>query len=192
MVEIDDFLFSDELFEKKFICDLDSCKGGCCVEGDAGAPLSEEEVILVRDNYPLVKDQMTYAGIAEVERVGTHEIDDDFEMVTPTINEGLCVYGYEDEKGIVKCSFEKNFFEGKSDFRKPISCHLFPLRQISVGAKVLANFENRKSTCSSACKLGEKEQMPVFRFLKEPIIRYYGQTVYDSMEAVYDEFFSPT
>ncbi len=190
MVEIGDNLFSDHLFERQFLCDLNTCKGGCCVEGDAGAPLTDEEVILIEKYYPDVKPLLSERSIVEVERVGSHEIDDEFDKVTPTIDEGLCVYGYQDENDIVKCSFEKLYREGKSDFLKPISCHLFPLRAVQVDDKVLANFEYRESTCKEACALGKENELPVFRFLKEPIIRFYGEEVYESMEAVYEKFFN--
>ncbi len=191
MVEIGNNLFSDHLFERHFLCDLTVCKGGCCVEGDAGAPLTDEEVALIEKHYEDVKPLLSNRSIEEIERVGSHEIDDEFDKVTPTIDQGLCVYGYADEQGIVKCSFEKLYREGKIDFLKPISCHLFPLRTAQVEDKILANFEYRASTCSQACELGKQNQLPVFRFLKDPIIRFYGQSVYDSMEAVYAEFFEP-
>ncbi len=191
MVEIGDNLFSDHLFERQFLCDLTICKGGCCVEGDAGAPLTDEEVGLVEKYYPMAKSMLSDRSIAEIDRVGSHEIDDEFDKVTPTIDQGLCVYGYKDESGIVKCSFETLYREGKSDFIKPISCHLFPLRMAQVEDKILANFEYRESTCSEACTLGEKNKLPVFRFLREPIVRFFGQEVYDQMEAVYQKFFTP-
>ncbi len=190
MVEIDNYLFSDYIFERKFLCDLETCKGGCCVEGDAGAPLTEEEVHIIEENYPDVKPLLAERSIEEIDRSGCFEIDDEFDMVTPTIDDGLCVYGYEDEKGIIKCSFEKRFHDGLSDFRKPISCHLFPIRTAQVDDRVIANFEYRESTCKEACALGEKNQLPVFRFLREPIERFYGAEVYQSMEAVYEKFFA--
>ncbi len=189
MVEIDDFLFSDHIFEKKFLCDLEICKGGCCVEGDAGAPLTEEEVHLVEENYLAVKPMLSQRSIDEIEANGNFVVDDEFDLVTPTIDNGLCVYGFQDEKGIVKCSFEKRYHEGLSDFRKPVSCHLFPMRTAQVDDKIIANFEYRESTCKEACALGEKNQLPVFRFLKEPIIRFFGESTYQSMEAVYQAFF---
>ncbi len=189
MVEIDRYLFSDHIFDQKFLCDLQVCKGGCCVEGDAGAPLTEEEVHLVEENYPAVRSLLSDRSISEIEKNGCFEIDDEFDIVTPTIDQGLCVYGYEDENGIIKCSFEKRYHEGLSEFRKPQSCHLFPIRIAEVKDKIIANFEYRESTCKEACELGKKNELPVFRFLREPIELYFGTDTYQAMEVVYEEFF---
>ncbi len=189
MVEIGDNLFSDHLFERHFLCDLSVCKGGCCVEGDAGAPLTEEELDLVAQYYPDVRPLLSEHSITEIEKSGTHVIDYEFDTVTPTIEGGLCVYGYTDEQGVVKCSFEKLYREGKINFLKPRSCHLFPMRTVQVEDKTLANFEYRESTCAEACALGDERKLPVFRFLRDPIERYFGTDVYEQMEAVYAKFF---
>ncbi len=189
VIEIGKHLFSDQIFERKFLCDLENCKGGCCVEGDAGAPLSSEEAEIVEKYYSEVEDLLSTRAKKEVAEKGYHLIDDEFDIVTPTIDDGLCVYAYVDD-GIVKCAFEKRFYEGRIDFKKPVSCHLFPLRvQDSDAGYDISNFEYR-STCSSACTLGEKENLPVYRFLREAIERYFGEDVYQALDAAYHEYYA--
>lgn len=128
MIAIDNILISDEVVEKQFVCNLDKCKGGCCVDGDTGAPITQEEANIIEDIYPEIKRLLTPQAIAHIEEEGTHTFDDEYGLVTPTLNGGICVYGYYDERGIVKCAMEQVYNEGKIDFKKPISCHLFPIR----------------------------------------------------------------
>lgn len=183
MIAIDNVLVSDEIVEAEFVCDLDKCKGGCCVDGDCGAPLTEEETRIIAENYPKVKHLLHIDYIKEIERTGTHDIDDEHGYVTPTVNGGICVYAYTDFAGIVKCSFEKLHREGKIDFPKPISCHLYPIRvKESPGFEAL-NYAPRKKMCAPACKLGAKLKVPVYQFLKVPLIRKYGEEFYDALDA---------
>lgn len=188
MIAIDNVLLSDEVVEAKFVCDLNSCKGGCCVDGDCGAPLTEEETHIIAEAYPKIKKYLLPEYIDEVERQGTHTIDDEFGYVTPTVNGGICVYAYTDEVGIVKCAFEKAFRAGEIGFHKPISCHLYPLRIKDMNGYEAVNYEPRKKMCRPACKLGKKLQVPVYKFLKEPIIRKYGEAFYEALDAVAQKF----
>ncbi len=184
MIAIDHVLLSDEIVEEEFVCDLNSCKGGCCVDGDCGAPLTEAETEILAKIYPKVKAYLPEAYVAEIERQGTHVMDDEYGYVTPTVNGGICVYAYTDDAGIVKCGIEKAWNEGVIDFRKPISCHLYPIRVKERDGYELVNYAPRKRLCKPACKLGRQLKVPVYKFLKEPIIRKYGEEFYKALEAV--------
>lgn len=184
MIAIDNVLLSDEIVEEHFVCDLQKCKGGCCVDGDCGAPLTKDETKILKKIYPKIKASLIPEYVAEIEKQGTHTTDKEYGYVTPTVNGGICVYGYTDELGIVKCGIEKAWKEGKVDFRKPISCHLYPIRITSNPGYEAVNYEPRETLCKPACKLGDKLKVPVYVFLKEAIIRKYGDQFYEALEAV--------
>jgi hypothetical protein len=184
MIAIDNVLLADDIVEAHFVCDLEKCKGGCCVDGDCGAPITQEEADTIAELYPVFKQHLDPAYIPEIERQGTHTTDDEYGLVTPTVNGGICVYGYTDELGIVKCGIEKAWRAGQINFRKPISCHLFPIRVTETDSYDLLNYEPRKQLCRPACKQGNKLKVPVYRFLKEPLIRKYGEEFYEALEAV--------
>ncbi len=184
MIAIDNVLLSDEIVEEHFVCDLDKCKGGCCVDGDCGAPLTEEEAKVIANIYPTIKSSLNPEFIPEIERQGTHTTDPEYGYVTPTVNGGICVYGITDELGIVKCGIEKAWKEGKVNFRKPISCHLFPIRVISHPGYEAVNYEPRDTLCKPACKLGKQLKVPVYVFLKDAIVRKYGDEFYEALDAV--------
>ncbi len=184
MIAIDNVLLSDDVIEQQFVCDLNSCKGGCCVDGDCGAPLTKEETKIISRTYPKIKHLLKPEYIVEIEKQGTHTIDDEFGYVTPAVNGGICVYAYTDEVGIVKCAFEKAHKEGLIDWQKPISCHLYPIRIKQFDGYEAVNYEPRKSLCKPACKLGKQLKVPVYQFLKNSIIRKYGEEFYDTLDAV--------
>jgi len=184
MIAIDNVLLSDEIVEEHFVCDLNKCKGGCCVDGDCGAPLTKEETKILARIYPKIKSSLAQEYIPEIEKQGTHTIDNQYGDVTPTVNGGICVYGYTDETGTVKCGIEKAWKEGKTDFRKPISCHLFPIRIIAHDGYESVNYEPRETMCKPACKLGKQLKVPVYVFLKDALIRKYGDEFYGALEAV--------
>lgn len=184
MIAIENVLLSDQVVEENFVCDLLKCKGGCCVDGDCGAPLTAEEADTIARLYPTFKPYLDEAYIPEIERQGTHTTDDEFGLVTPTVNGGICVYGFTDELGIVKCGIEKAWRDGVIDFRKPISCHLYPIRITEGEGYEMVNYEPRKQLCRPACKQGNKLKVPVYKFLKDPLIRKYGEEFYETLEAV--------
>ena len=184
MIAIDNVLLSDEIVEEQFVCDLAKCKGGCCVDGDCGAPLTKDETKIIASIYPQIKSSLNPEYIPEIERQGKFTTDPEHGYVTPTVNGGICVYGYTDETGTVKCGIEKAWKEGKTDFRKPISCHLFPIRVISHPGYEALNYEPRETLCKPACKLGKSLKVPVYVFLKDPLIRKYGEEFYGALEAV--------
>jgi len=191
MIAIDNKLISDEVIEENFVCDLVKCKGGCCVDGDAGAPLEKDELKHINDVYEIVKTYLTQESIDEIARQGKYVYDEEFGWTTPAIDGGVCVYGITDKWGIVKCGIEQAYLDGKVDWKKPISCHLFPIRitPSKNGKTEYLNYEPRDKLCNPACKLGDKLKIPVYKFLKEPLIRKYGEEFYGALEAVAQEYF---
>ncbi|MDB5192054.1 MAG: hypothetical protein JWQ96_1617 [Segetibacter sp.] len=185
MIAIDNVLVSDEVIESQFVCDLTKCKGGCCEDGDAGAPLEKNELKELKDHYEKIKPYMTAEGIREIEKQGKYVYDQEFGWVTPTINSAICAYGYRDKQGIIKCSIEQAYNDEKITWKKPISCHLFPIRisESSDGKTEYVNYEPRPDLCSAACKLGKKLKVPTYIFLKDSIIRKYGQEFYETLDA---------
>lgn len=185
MIAIDNILISDEVVEEQFVCDLNKCKGGCCENGDAGAPLEKEELNELLNFYEIIKPYMSAEGIKEIEKAGKYVYDREFGWVTPTIKSKICAYGYRDHQGIIKCAIEQAYNDNKITWKKPISCHLFPIRiKKSEDDKTeYVNYEPREDLCTAACKLGKKLKVPTYIFLKDAIIRKYGQTFYDTLEA---------
>ena len=186
MVAIDNKLVSDEVLQAQFVCDLTKCKGGCCEDGDAGAPLEIEELKELINNYEAVKPYLTDAGRKAIEQQGKYLYDKDFGWVTPTVNTGICAYGFRDENGVIKCGIEAAYYDGKATWKKPISCHLFPIRtHFSSQDETLEyiNYDPRPSLCKAACKLGKQLKVPVYQFLKEAITRKWGTDFYEALEA---------
>lgn len=186
MIAIDNKLVSDAIVEAKFVCDLNKCKGGCCEDGDAGAPLETAELNKLLEFYGEIKPYMTPEGIKEIERQGKYIYDREFGWVTPTVEGQICAYGLRDEFGIIKCAIEKAYLEGKTDWKKPISCHLFPIRITKSKEDPeleYVNYEPRQDICKAACSLGKKLKVPVYQFLKEAIIRKYGEAFFETLEA---------
>ena len=183
MIEIDDKLISFDVFEKHFCCDLPKCMGACCVHGQSGAPLNSNEITIIEKELPIIKPYMKPDGLKAVNKQGVAIMDIEGDMVTPLINNEECAFSFE-ENGITYCSIEKAWREGKTKFRKPISCHLYPIR-----AKVYSTFTalnyDQWPICEPAKELGENLKIPVFRFAKEAIIRAYGEEFYNDMEEAY-------
>jgi hypothetical protein len=185
MVVIDNKLVSDEIIEEQFVCDLNKCKGGCCVDGDAGAPLSKEELKHLDEVYDAVLPYLDEENKKELVKQGKYVYDKEFGWVTPTIESKVCVYGMIDTKGIVKCGIEQAYNDGKVNWKKPISCHLFPIRVKLSKNKVTeyVNYEPREDLCSAACTLGKKLKVPVYVFLKDALVRKYGTEFYETLDA---------
>ena len=186
MIVIDDILFSDDVKNISFVCNLQKCKGACCIEGDSGAPLEADEVDLVKKFYPRFKKYMSEKGIAAVEKYGYSVIEEEDEytgIATPLMDgTGACAYVNFDKSGISYCAIEKAYLDGKTDWRKPISCHLYPIRIKAYEGFTAVNYDEW-DICSDACKLGEKLKVSVYQFLKEPLIRKFGAEVYDALAA---------
>lgn len=193
MIVIENILISDDIVEKQFVCDLHKCKGGCCEEGDAGAPLEDEELDTILAVYEKVLPYLTPASIAEINRKGKYVYSREFGWVTPTIgnDHGICVYGSRDENGIIKCAFEQAYYDGKISWKKPISCHLFPIiaKKGKHGDYEKVNYEAREKLCNPACSLGKKLKVPTYQFLKEPLIRKYGESFYNALDKAATEYY---
>lgn len=187
MIVIDDIIVSDEIVEEHFVCDLEKCKGGCCVDGDAGAPLEKEEVAWLEEIYSVVEPYITEDGKSEIKKSGYAVYDREFGMVTPTIRNGMCAYALVEKNGIVKCGIERAYKEGKFNikdgWKKPISCHLFPIRVKKTKQNHLLNYEPRPGLCDPACKLGKQLKVKVYEFLREPLTLKFGDEFYNALSA---------
>lgn len=182
MIAIDDILISDQIVEEQFVCDLSKCKGGCCVDGDAGAPLEKDELLQLNEIYEEVLPYVSAECRTKLKKE-RYVYDKEFGWVTPTISNGMCAYAMIDKKGIVKCGIEQAYNDGKVDWKKPVSCHLFPIRIKKSKNAELLNYEPREDLCSAACALGKSLKVPVYQFLKEAIIRKYGEEFYNALDA---------
>lgn len=186
MFQLGKTIVSEEILEKDFVCNLSACKGACCIEGDAGAPLTEEEVTLLKELYPKVKPFLRKEGIEAIENQGTH-IETDFgELETPLVNGGECVYVTFDDKGIAKCGIEDAYNAGAISFQKPVSCHLYPIRITEYKSFSALNYD-RWSICDAACALGKELQVPIYKFVKTALIRKYGEDWYAELEKIASE-----
>ena len=183
LVEIQDKIVSTQIFERQFVCDLTACKGACCIEGDGGAPLTKDEVQIIEENLPQILPFMRPEGIAAVEAFGVAYEDQDFEPATTLVHGKECAFVYFDQTNTAKCAIEKAQREGKIDFIKPLSCHLYPIRTKQFNDYMALNYE-KWDICEPACACGEKLEVPVFKFLKEPLIRAFGSEFYQELEVV--------
>jgi hypothetical protein len=185
MIEIGRTIISRDIFEKKFRCDLGKCKGACCIEGDSGAPLTAGEAGIIQKIYPLFREYLPEGNTSVIERKGFSVIDNDGDLVTPLTGNGQCAYSFFDGHGILSCSIEKAFIEKKTNFKKPVSCHLFPVRVTEYKNFDAINYEEL-DICKSALACGKKLQIPLYSFLKEPLIRKYGEEWYHELEIAAD------
>lgn len=194
MIVIDNIYISDEVVEEQFVCDLHKCKGGCCIDGDAGAPLTDEELKEVNAAYDEVKPLLNKESIQVIEKDGNYVYDREFGWVTPTIGNGMCVYGLVDEKGIVKCSFEHVYNEGKTTWKKPISCHLYPIKisRSKLTDQEYVNYEPREPMCNPGCMLGEQLKVPTYIFLKDALVRKYGEDFYEVLGQIAGKHYNTT
>jgi hypothetical protein len=183
LIEIEDKIISSAVFERKFVCDLNACKGACCVEGDAGAPLKKEEVALINENLEKILPYMRAEGVAAVKMQGVSYNDVENEPVTSLINNKECVFVHYDTNNIAKCAIETAHLAGEISNIKPLSCHLYPIRLKKISDYTAINFDEWK-ICAPACVCGEKLAVPVYRFLKVPLIRAFGEAFYKEMEII--------
>jgi len=184
MIIIDEILISDAVVDEHFLCNLNACKGACCWKGDFGAPLEKAEMEKLEAIYEDLKSYLSAEGIAEIEKKGLFTFfEEPKEYGTSLLNNGACVYMTKDALGIAKCGIEQAYREGVTDFYKPISCHLYPIR--------VKKDENRAfealnydvwDICSAACTLGKKEKLPVYKFVKEALVRKYGVEFYEQLD----------
>ena len=187
MIQIDDKLISEDLFSEEFVCNLAKCKGICCVEGDAGAPLDEDETKILDEIYPKIKPYLRSEGIQAIEEQGTYTLDFEGDLVTPLVNNAECAYVIFDEKGYTKCAIEKAYEDGVIDWQKPISCHLYPIRITEYSNFSAINY-HEWDICSDACTLGKELGVKVYQFLKKPLIRKYGEEFYQTLSEAAEEW----
>ncbi|MBR5784391.1 MAG: DUF3109 family protein [Bacteroidales bacterium] len=186
MIIVGDCIISENIAEKKFCCDLGKCKGCCCIEGDAGAPLEKREISILEKIYPQVKPYMEEKGIAEVEKNGVSALDMNDELCTPLVDGRECVYVcWED--GVAKCAIEKAYLDKKIDFQKPVSCHLYPIRVDNYNDFKAVNY-HEWDICECAVKLGNEVGEPLYKYLKEPLIRKFGKQWYEELEWRCEEY----
>ena len=182
MFQIGKTIVSDDVLEKEFVCNLTACKGQCCVDGDAGAPLDKEETAILEEIYPIIKEYLRPEGIAVIEDKGTWVIGEDGDYETPLVNNKECAYVIFDGDTAL-CGVEQAYNEGLVQWKKPISCHLYPIRIKEYEQFSAVNY-NRWHICDDACALGKELEVPVYKFLKEPLIRKYGESWYAELETV--------
>ncbi len=187
MLIIGEALVSEDILEKKFVCHLEKCKGACCVSGDRGAPLLDNEIEIIAKEIDTIIPFMDEDGIALLKKSNFSEIDpSDSEMVTTCRADGACVFVVY-ENGITQCAIELANAAGKIDFKKPMSCHLYPIRAAKYGEYTVLNY-NKWDICNPACSFGEALNEPIYRFLKEPLIRKMGVDWYDELDNVAKEW----
>lgn len=180
MLQIQNTLVSLDFIEHFFLCDLNECRGECCIEGDAGAPITEEELKTLKRLLPIVWDDLTPAAKQIIKEQGVAYIDEDGDLVTSIVNGKDCVFTTYEKNGMCLCAIEKAFREGKSDFYKPISCHLYPARLSEYSDFTAINY-HRWKICRCAELLGKKKNIRIYQFLKEPLIRRFGKEWYDEL-----------
>jgi hypothetical protein len=182
MFQLGKTIVSEEIIENDFLCNLSACKGTCCIDGEGGAPLEEQELKILMDIYPKVKPFLTKESIDTIEQQGlfvTHE----GEYETPLINGADCAYVIFDDKGVALCAIEEAYNQGEIDWKKPISCHLYPIRVQDYSEFAAVNY-HKWQICDAACTLGKELQVPIYKFVKEALIRKFGDDWYVELEKV--------
>jgi hypothetical protein len=173
MLIVGNTIIPDDIFQKKFVCDITKCKGVCCIEGDAGAPLEEEEIGILEDSIDIIKQYMCNDGITIIEKNGVFDYDETGNLVTPLIHNQECAFVYY-ENNIAKCAIEQAYNDKKIKFQKPISCHLYPIR-ITPHLHYDSLTYHHWNICQDACKNGKKLNVSIFDFLEIPLTRKYGK-----------------
>lgn len=186
MIEIKDTVVTLDLFREQFCCDLGACKGACCIEGDAGAPVKLEEVAQLEEAAEIVWDELSPKAQEVIKAQGVVYTDQDGDIVTSIVDNKDCVFTCYDDKGCCYCAIDKAFREGRCKFQKPISCHLYPIRLSRMGSYTAVNY-HRWDVCKAATLLGKKLNLPVYKFLKEPLIKAFGQEWWDECDVVAGE-----
>lgn len=180
MIQIQNTILTDDIFEQHFICNLSKCKGQCCVDGESGAPLTREEHDNIQRILPEIWDELSPKAQELIEKQGISYVDYDGELVTSIINGEECVFTFFDADGVCKCVIDDAYREGRINVQKPISCHLYPIRLKEYPDFTAVNY-HRWSVCKPAVALGKKEGVPLYQFLKEPLIRKFGEEWYSEV-----------
>jgi len=183
MFQIDKTLISEEILENDFVCNLSACKGACCVAGESGAPLEANELEILADNFAKVKPFLRPEGIQAIESQGTSVKGWDGGWETPLVNGNECAYTFFDANGTAKCGLEEAYNKGVTDWKKPISCHLYPVRTRAYTEFTAVNY-HKWEICDAACSLGSALNVPIYRFVKDALIRKFGEDWYTELEKV--------
>lgn len=183
MFQLGKTIISEDVIKKDFLCNLSACKGACCIDGDAGAPLEEEETKIMEAIYPKVKPFLRQEGIDAIEAQGTFITTEDGDLETPLINGADCAYVIFDEKNIALCAIEEAYNQGEVDWKKPVSCHLYPVRVQDYSEFSAVNY-HKWQICDDACELGEELGVPIYKFVKEALVRKFGEDWYAELEKV--------
>lgn len=186
MFQIGKTIVSEEIIENDFVCNLSACKGACCIDGDAGAPLEDKETEILVDIYQDVKPFLRAEGIAAIEEQGAFVKGEDGEWETPLVNGSECAYVVFSNNGTAKCGLEDAYNEGITSWKKPVSCHLYPVRTREYSEFTGVNY-HKWEICDPACSLGEELKVPVYKFVKEALIRKFGEEWYSELEIVAQE-----
>lgn len=180
-------LISEDILEKHFVCDLERCKGACCVEGDSGAPLLESERDILIRQLDRIIPFLPVEAVNLTKEKGIWEKDKDGELVTNCLPDGTCCFAMRNYEGLLKCGIEEAFNAGATTAQKPLSCHLYPIRVKRVGEYEALNY-HRWDICKPACSLGEKHRVPLYKFLKTALIRKFGREWYNELEEIGEAF----
>jgi Protein of unknown function (DUF3109) len=186
MIVLQHTVISDDIKDKFFVCNLEKCKGACCVEGDLGAPLEEEELQILADNYEQIKPYLSEAGRQAIDEQGLYIKDWEGDFSTTTIGNRECAYAIYDDNLTLKCGIEQAYLEGKISWKKPISCHLYPIRITKYDGFEALNYD-KWQICNPACSFGADLGVRVYQFLREPLIRKYGADWYQELETLVEE-----
>lgn len=192
MLIVQDKIVSDDVVEESFVCNLEACKGACCWEGDFGAPLERAELKILEKEYPNIRPFLSAEGQKHIDTHGTYDYFTGMSQHgTALLSDGRCAFLTFTDLGVAQCGIERAFKAGATDFQKPISCHLYPIR---ISENEIAGFEalnyDRWEICSAACTLGAAKKVRVYEFLKEPLIRKYGADFYEELAATATYFLS--
>ena len=186
MFQIGNKIVSEEIMDNDFVCNLNACKGACCVDGEYGAPLENEETQILKDIFDKVKPFLRPEGIEAIEQQGTFVKGEDGEWETPLVNKSECAYVIFSDSGVAKCGLEEAYNAGATDWKKPISCHLYPIRTREYSEFTAVNY-HKWEICDPACSLGNELQVPIYKFVKEALIRKFGESWYQELELVAQE-----
>ena len=187
MFQLGKTIVSEAIIEKDFVCNLSACKGACCIDGDAGAPLDENEAQILETIYPKVKPFLRPEGIDAIEQQGTHITTDFGDLETPLIDGADCAYVIFDDKKTALCGIEEAYNQGEIQWKKPVSCHLYPIRVKDYTEFSAVNYD-KWDICDDACTLGKELQVPVYKFVKEALIRKFGEDWYTELEKVAENY----
>lgn len=183
MFQLGKTIVSEDILEKEFMCNLSACKGACCIDGDAGAPLEEEEIKILKEIYPKVKSYLRKEGVKAIENQGIFTKNEEGEYETPLVNGADCAYVIYDKKKVAMCAIEEAYNQGDISFKKPVSCHLYPVRIQNYSEFSAVNY-HKWQICDDACTLGKELQVPLYKFVKQALIRKFGEKWYNDLEKI--------